>query len=158
MKKKTATKKTARKRAAKKTGRPSKFNGLDLKKVEAVARRGWTDREMAEFFEVDPATWWRWKGQAPEFCKALKEWKQEADERVERTLYERACGYAVKEDKIFLHEGEPVVVPTIKQYPPETTACIFWLKNRRPQQWRDKVEMQHDGKLEVSINIPNAKK
>lgn len=121
-----------------KGGRPSKFDSLDLKKVQALASRGWTDAEMATFFEVDESTWTRWKEKHPEFCTSLKDWKIEADSRVERSLYERATGYSHPEDKIFNYEGTALVVPTIKHYPPDTTAGIFWLKNRKPDQWRDK--------------------
>lgn len=121
-------------------GRPSKFHQLDLKQVEMLAKKGWTDNEMSEFFQVDRATWYRWKNRHPEFCDALKHWKDSADEVVERSLFERATGYAHPEDKIFMHEGEERVVPTVKHYPPDSTAMIFWLKNRKPEEWRDRQE------------------
>ena len=68
------------------------------------------------------------------------DWKAVADHRVERSLYERACGYSHTEDKIFIHEGKPIIVPTVRHYPPDPTSMIFWIKNRQPEQWRDKVE------------------
>lgn len=136
---------------AAKRGRPSKKDGLDLKQVEKLARRGWTDLEMARFFEVDQATWYRWKAADEAFCEALKEWKAEADAQIERSLYERAKGYSHPEDKIFVDKGEPVIVPTTKHYPPDTTAMIFWLKNRQPERWRDKQELDHSGNLAVQI-------
>lgn len=128
-------------------GRPSKFGDLDLKKVAAVARKGWTNAEMAEFFEVDQATWYRWQADREDFCEALKEWKVEADSRVERSLYERACGYSHPEDKVFCSDGEVTVVPTVKHYPPDPTAMIFWLKNRKGAEWNDKTEINHSGDL-----------
>jgi len=127
-------------------GRPSKYDSVDLARVEKLAKAGWTDIQMAEFFEVDVATWNRWKGVHEEFRESLKVWKDEADQRVERSLYERACGYSLPEDKIFNDNGTPLVVPTIKNHPPDTTACIFWLKNRKPEQWRDKVDHEMTGK------------
>lgn len=127
----------------KKTGRPSKFNGIDLSRVEILAKRGWTDADMAVFFGVCPKTWANWKDEHPTFLQALKDWKIEADARVERSLYERATGYSHPEDKIFNNEGKPLVVPTIRHYPPDTTACIFWLKNRQPERWRDRTEVEH---------------
>ncbi len=45
-----------------------------------------------------------------------------------------------------MHEGKPVIVPTVKHYPPDTTACIFWLKNRQRDRWRDKQDHEHTGK------------
>lgn len=124
-------------------GRPSKYDSIDLKQVEKLARMGWTDMQMAEFFEVDVRTWHRWKGEHEKFCHSLKDWKDEADKVVERSLYERAIGYSAPEDKIFNVDGEALIVPTIKNYPPDTTAAIFWLKNRQKEQWRDKQEIDH---------------
>jgi hypothetical protein len=127
-------------------GRPSKRDGIDLEQVEKLARKGWTDLEMAEFFGMDVRTWYRWKGSDPEFCHALKEWKDEADSRVERSLYERANGYSHPAVKIFLPSGaeKPVVVDYVEHYPPDTTAAIFWLKNRKPEEWRDKQDHMHE--------------
>lgn len=122
-------------------GRPSKFDGIDLEQVRMLATRGWTDAQMAEFFHVNPDTWHEWKKVHPEFSESLKDWKLEADNRVERALYERAIGYEHPEDKIFQYEGRPVVVATVKHYPPDTPAGIFWLKNRQPDKWRDKQEL-----------------
>lgn len=122
-------------------GRPSKYNDLDLTKVQKLANKGWSDVEMADFFGVDESTWTRWKQKHPDFRTSLKDWKTEADSRVERSLYERAMGYTHKEDKIFNNNGEPLVVPTEKHYPPDATSAIFWLKNRKPDEWRDKKEV-----------------
>ena len=121
-------------------GRPSKYDKIDLRQVERLAVRGWKDDEMAEFFGVNPDTWHEWKKVHPEFSEALRDWKVEADSRVERSLYERATGYSHPEDKIFNDGGEPLIVPTIKHYPPDTTAMIFWLKNRQKDKWRDRQE------------------
>jgi hypothetical protein len=128
-------------------GRPTKFDKLDLDQVKSLATRGWTDQEMADHFKVARSTWSKWKIEHPEFSDTLKDWKDEADKRVERSLYERALGYNHPQDKIFNDSGKPLIVPTIKHYPPDTTAMIFWLKNRQPEDWRDKVETEHSGKI-----------
>lgn len=125
-----------------KIGRPSKFDGINLEQVKKLVLRGWTDLQMAEFFCVDESTWTRWKEKHENFRTALKDWKIEADANVERCLYERATGYSHPEDKIFKPAGEdPTIVPTIKHYPPDTVAGIFWLKNRQPDKWREKQEL-----------------
>ena len=123
-------------------GRPSKYTPETAQKAKFLTRRGCTDADLAEFFEVSVATISNWKNEYPEFLEALKEGKFESDTAVERSLYERATGYSHPEDKIFNHDGVPLVVPTVKHYPPDTTAAIFWLKNRRPAQWRDRVEVE----------------
>ncbi|MEM8615319.1 MAG: hypothetical protein AAGF20_00135 [Pseudomonadota bacterium] len=124
-------------------GRPSKLKEVDLDQVEGLATRGWTDQEMADHFKVARSTWYKWKVDYPEFSDALKNWKQEADERVERSLYERALGYSHPEEKIFNDGGEALRVQTVRHYPPDTTAGIFWLKNRKPDEWRDKQDVVH---------------
>jgi len=72
---------------------------------------------------------------------------------VVRSLFQRACGYSHPEDKIFQHEGNPVVVPTTKHYPPDATSAIFWLKNRDPANWRDKVEHEVELPEGVTMNF-----
>ena len=142
-----AKKKVAKKKASRKGvgGRPSKFGTVDKEQVEKLALAGWTDAQMAEFFKVDERTWHRWKDADPKFCQSLKDWKVEADSRVERSLFERATGYSHPEEKLFQAGGEIIRAETTKHYPPDTTAMIFWLKNRKPEDWRDKQEIEHHG-------------
>jgi hypothetical protein len=120
-----------------KVGRPSKYDEIDLDQVKKLAVKGWTDKEMSEFFEVDERTWARWKAKYDEFCHALKDWKQFADERVERSLYERAIGYTCKDTKFATFEGQICDEREYdKHHPPDPTSMIFWLKNRDPKRWR----------------------
>lgn len=88
-----------------------------------------------------------WKADYPAFLKSLKRAKAEADQRVEHSLYRRALGYSHDAVKILQNEGEPVIVPYVEHYPPDTVACIFWLKNRQPQQWRDVKAVEHSGMM-----------
>jgi hypothetical protein len=76
-------------------------------------------------------------GRYPEFGASLKMGKNQADERMERSLYERGLGYSYDAVKIFLPYGskEPIYAPYIEHVPPDTTAAIFWLKNRDPARW-----------------------
>lgn len=129
------------KKTPKKIGRPSKINAIDIKQVGKLAKAGWTDAQMTEFFGVCAATWTTWKSKHEEFLSTLKNWKAVADHEVERSLYERACGYETTEERII--DGE--VVTATKQWPPDTTACIFWLKNRNRAEWRDGQHHEHTG-------------
>lgn len=127
-------------------GRPPKFKVSFIPQAEKLCRLGATDEEVADFFEVDVRTIYRWKGGNEKFCQALKSGKEMADERVERSLYARALGYKHDEVDIRVIDNVLVKTPIVKHYPPDTTAGIFWLKNRRPGEWRDKQEMEHAGK------------
>lgn len=111
--------------------------------AEKLAELGATDREVAEFFGVTERTLYRWQHEHPALCHALKVGKEVADDRVEKSLYRRAIGYSHDAVKIMQFQGEEVVVPYVEHSPPDVTACIFWLKNRRKEQWRDKVQVEH---------------
>jgi len=102
---------------------------------------GATDKEMADFFGVAESTLNLWKKEHKEFSESLKRGKVLADANVANRLYQRAMGYEHPEDKIFNDNGEPLIIPTVKHYPPDSVAAIFWLKNRRKDQWRDKQDV-----------------
>lgn len=121
-------------------GRPSKFKQEYIAQAEKLCRLGATDIEIADFFEVDVRTLYRWKGEYEQFCQSLKAGKDVADERVERSLFSRATGYEHDEVDLRVVGGELVQTPVRKFYPPDTTAAIFWLKNRKASDWRDKVD------------------
>jgi hypothetical protein len=103
---------------------------------------------LADFFSVTTVTIWRWQSAHEAFCNALKRGKDAADERVERSLYARATGYTFDAVKIFMPAGakKPVYAKYQEHVAPDTTAAIFWLKNRRREEWRDKMDHEHTGK------------
>jgi len=127
-------------------GRPSKYKKEYAEQAYKLCLLGATDKELADFFGVTESTLNLWKKEHPEFSESLKNGKEVADANVADRLYKRAMGYEHPEDKIFQYEGEPVIVPTIKHYPPDTTAAIFWLKNRQRGKWRDKQDHEVFGK------------
>lgn len=133
--------------------RPSKYTPEILRQARLLAEKGLTDLELAEIFDVAESTVSLWKTEHPEFSEALKQGKEISDTKVERSLYERATGYSHPEDKIFNNDGVPLVVATIKHYPPDTAAAIFWLKNRRSREWREKVDVEHSGNLDINVTI-----
>lgn len=132
--------------------RPSKYKPEFVAQAEKLCRLGATDIEVADFLEVDVRTLYRWKGEHEAFCQALKAGKEVSDERVERSLFSRATGYEHDEVDIRVVGGAIVQTPIRKFYPPDTTAAIFWLKNRKPAEWRDKTDVEHSGDLIVKIN------
>jgi len=106
---------------------------------------GHTDFEVAGFFGTTTATMRRWKAERPEIAEAFKTGKEIANERVERSLYSRATGYSFDAVKIFNDKGAITKVPYVEHAAPDTVACIFWLKNRRPEAWRDRREIVASG-------------
>lgn len=127
-------------------GRPSSYRSEYAAQAAKLCALGATDSQLADFFEVAVSTIALWKVQHKQFSDAIKVPKQEADERVEESLYRRACGYEHDEVDIRVIEGQVVMTPIRKYYPPDTAAMIFWLKNRRKAEWRDKIEQEITGK------------
>lgn len=129
--------------AGKKKGRPPAFKPEYVPQAEKLCKLGATDLELADFFKVTDRTILTWKATYPEFCEAVKAGKDVADERVERSLYHKAVGYTFDSEKVFQFQGSIVRAQTREHVPPDTTAMIFWLKNRRAETWRDKSEHIH---------------
>lgn len=121
-------------------GRPTDYRPEFAKQAAKLCLLGATDNELADFFEVHRATIYRWKHDHPEFCAAITNGKEHADERVERALYHKAIGYTFDSEKVFQYEGQVIRAPIVEHVPPSDTAAIFWLKNRRSGVWRDKQE------------------
>ncbi len=115
-----------------------------LEQARKLCLLGATNDDLAEFFNVDVATIERWLSGKPDFCGAVKGAKEELDGKVVRRLFERATGYSHPDVHISNYQGEITQTPLVKHYAPDTTAAIFWLKNRRPAEWRDRME--HVGK------------
>lgn len=129
----------------------SKFTPSAQKVMEKLYKKGWTDVEVADFLEITEKTITNWKKKYLEFFNKVYDWKDQADRRVERALYERAIGYSHTEQKLMnvsQGSGNGSVVErhdTIKHYPPDTSACEFWLKNRRGKYWKEKQEIVLSG-------------
>lgn len=133
------------------TGRPSSYKPEYAKQAEKLCILGATDIEVADFFGISVATVSNWKNEHEDFLEALKSGKDKSDDRVERSLYHRAIGYTFDSVKIFNGKDGVVQVPFREHVPPDTTAMIFWLKNRRRDTWRDRHE--HTGADDGPINL-----
>lgn len=163
---KTGTKsksKTGAKSGAKaETGRPSKYQPDFAKKALKLCRLGATDPELANFFEVALSTISKWKIDYPDFSDSLKKGKELSDAEVSNKLFKRATGYSHKDVDIRVIDGKIVQTELTKHYPPDTTACIFWLKNRQSAKWRDKPEGGDDDvpvqPVSVVVNVMDASK
>lgn len=159
--------------------------------LEAWARDGLTDEQIAHNLNITTSTFYEWKKKYPEISEALKKGKEVVDILVENALLKRALGYSFNEDKyvtipleqaeyfekldeymnkynydhpdatdselMLIKEQFPktkimLVERKVKDVAPDTTAQIFWLKNRRPDIWRDKQNVELSG--EVNTNNP----
>lgn len=123
----------------------------------ALALDGRTDEEIAKDMGISTRTLHKWKKKYPSFEDSLKRAKNQADAEVVKTLYRRALGYSFKEKKVVVENDvdgnpKPIKIETIERdVPPDTTAIIFWLKNRHPEAWRDKkdVNVTDDSHIEA---------
>jgi hypothetical protein len=138
----------AKKRLVKKAkpkGRPSAYRPEFPEQAEKLCRLGASDKEMALFFNVSERTLNTWKISHPDFLQSLKRGKELSDTEVADRLFNRAIGYSHPDVHISNYQGLVTITPITKHYPPDTVACIFWLKNRRPDLWRDKVTQEISG-------------
>jgi transposase-like protein len=127
-------------------GRPTEYRTEYIARAKEMCAGGATDMELADEFDVSIQTLYNWRAKYPEFLEAIKTNKPIADERVERSLFERATGYERDSVKIFCDkDGRVTEVPFREYVPPDSTAMIFWLKNRKPKEWRDKAELNLTG-------------
>lgn len=132
--------------------------------LEAWARDGLTDEEIASRIGINVRSLYNWKNKDVRIFQALKRGKEVADVEVENALRKKALGFRESEQvvstrKIVEYENgrrvrevsEPVITEVEKYYPPDTTAQIFWLKNRKPEQWLDKQNREVDLVERVTI-------
>jgi len=128
-----------------------KTHPVDLNMVKAMYAFGLTDTQVAEVIGVNQDTINRWKKDA-EFLRALKDGKEISDDNVVKALYLRATGYDHPEEKVFIDKGKVIRVDTVKHYPPDSTSLIWWTKNRKALDWKDKREVEHSGSLDI-VNL-----
>ena len=137
--------------------RPTSYKAEYCKIAKKMCELGAIDRDIAEAVGVSEQTINTWKLKHPAFLESLKVGKCAVDERVKQSLVHRALGYSHPEDDIRSVGGELVITPTIKHYPPDTTACIFWLKNRKPDEFRQNPENEESiNKIAAAIEIVRA--
>ena len=122
-----------------------------LLKIEGWARDGLTDEQIANNIGIRRPTLYDWKNKYPDISDALKKGKEVIDRQVENALLKRALGYEyIETTKELTDLGLTVTKQVTKQVSPDTTAQIFWLKNRKPKEWRDKKETEVTGNLNVN--------
>ncbi len=137
--------------------RPSKYETHvvpRLIEIEDWVRNGATDSEIAKKLGISESTYFEYKKEFSEFSESLKKGKDYVDAEVENALLKRALGYSYEETTREVDaNGKKTVKVVTKQVIPDTTAQIFWLKNRRPDKWRDKPADEQDDKETVNVTL-----
>lgn len=133
-----------------KQGRKGKFTEWvtpdGLTRLTGWARDGLTDEQIAHNIGINRATLYEWLNRFPEIGNALKKGKEPVDIQVENALLKRALGYDAEETITEIEDAgngktRKHVRKVTKHIPPDVTAQIFWLKNRKPVQWREKQQI-----------------
>lgn len=134
-------------------------------KILELARSGYTDKEISRYIGVSYSAFRQYLKKNLTLTAAIKKAKSKADLTVENTLYKRANGYDVVEEYLEYVPGGDGVKTTVKSVKKlkkhivgDVTAMIFWLKNRKPDNWRDKQNIEHSGEVVEKIQFVPAKK
>ena len=142
-------------------GRPSTYDPDTYPELaKQYARDGKTDKGIAAAFGISEGCLNEWKKKYPLFYESLKDGKHVVDAKVESALFKRAMGYEYDETTTEHLEIGKQKTPAkktrvvTKQLAPDVTAQIFWLKNRKPGQWRDKQEIDH-GNITIKVKLPD---
>lgn len=120
--------------------------------VEGWARDGLTDEQIANNLGISIQTFYNYKTKYIEFFESLKKGKEVVDIQVENALLKRALGYEEEETETYIEDcgngnTKKKIKKVKKKIAPDTTAIIFWLKNRKPKSWRDRKELEHSGNV-----------
>lgn len=141
--------------------RPTKYQEAYAEQARKLCLLGYTDAELASFFEVSEATINNWKLEHPEFLESIKKGKAVADGDVASTLFNRAIGYTAREKREEKTADGFKEVDAEKHVPGDVTAMIFWLKNRQKDKWREKQDVNHtsdDGSMTPKAPVYNVVK
>jgi hypothetical protein len=126
-------------------GRPTAYRPEFAKVAKGMSRLGATDFDIAEELGVTTVTIWNWRSKHQEFFNALLEGKEAFDDRIERSLAQRAAGYSYHSQKVMQFEGQTVRADIIEHIAPDVGAIKLWLGNRRPDKWKEKAEVNVTG-------------
>lgn len=152
-------KKTTKKRDS--AGRPTLYDRKYDNMAYKLCLLGYTDKDLAKFFEVSESTLNLWKKEHPKFSESINKGKDFADGEVVGGLYKRATGFTETiETPMVVSDGRDSgshveIVKHKKYFEPHTTAAFIWLKNRQGKRWTDKQQIEHSGSVKISDDIPD---
>ena len=123
-------------------GRPSLYQPNYAEIARRMCAQGATRADLADRFGVTINTIVAWQFEYEEFSASCRQGREAADDRVEQSFYERAVGYTYDSEKLLVVRGEVVRERVREHVPPEPRAAEFWLRNRRPDRWRDAKQLE----------------
>jgi hypothetical protein len=128
-------------------GRPTLYRPEHADQARRAYERGTCDEDVAEELNIGTATLYRWRRKYPDFAAATAIGKAQADDRVERALYQRAIGFEYRAERAFLAAGtaKPVIVRYTKRVLANPHAALRWLRIRRPEEWREREVKEPSG-------------
>lgn len=124
-----------------------------------LAGKGYLDKEICEYADVSINTFYKWKQKNPEFAEALMKAKHKINQKIEAQAYKRAMGYMVTEIKTITgtnENGEEEIIRVEKlnkHIPSDTKILMMLLKNRMPEKYRDRQEIQLSGEVNTNMTI-----
>ncbi len=104
---------------------------------------GATNEDLADVLRVSRNTIGNWLARYPEFKQAMQDGRDVADADVAQALLHKAKGFTHEDVKILQLGGELKPVEYSRYFPPDSQAALFWLRNRRHKQWRERIELEH---------------
>jgi hypothetical protein len=123
-------------------GRPTLYRSKFAEIARRMCAQGATRADLADRFGVTINTVVAWQLEHQEFSASCKQGRDAADQRVEQSFYERAVGYTYDSEKVLVVEGEVIRAPIKAHVPPDPRAAEFWLRNRRPDRWKDTKQLE----------------
>jgi hypothetical protein len=137
-------------------GRPTSYKPENVEIAHQACMLGATNDTLAERFAVCRRTIDNWIATIPEFSDAVRFGREVADASVVSALFARCTGMEQKMTKVFCHRGQPVTATYTAYLPPDVRACFFWLRNRRPWQWRENRPLVEKGNDDASVRVLDA--
>lgn len=129
---------------------------LDKEQAQVITHLcmlGATEAELAAYFEVSTKAFNSWVTQFRGVAQAVRQGREIADAKVTASLFKSAIGYEHEDVHISNYMGQITETKIIRRYPPNAQSCMFWLKNRRPDLWKEKVDLEHSGRVETKETI-----
>lgn len=127
------------------------FTDKEVEKILQLYQEGKTDAQVAKELSLKRVTFLDALKNTTGLTDTIKTIKSMPDSRVEKSLFERALGYSHKDTQFFCYQGEIVSQETVKHYPPDVSACVFWLCNRQPKRWKNVQKVDVEGQVNHKI-------